>query len=435
MDFGYLYDTYGVFPFVSIALLILLLITVSSKNRTEEKAHNTEEQYKRVLEGYSMDFNDITHTPHREVTEITPSNLRQDFNAVKGLITQKDIELRGKDRIINEKETALANRNAEYEKMLQGNLESMPYLAGMMADFLTYDIEVLANKLDWGSDQRREKKVKDIRLIRKEARERIEAAKEAEYQLAYLLEIYPELQEVIETDYKELFVFNSIEEMTENYDNTRNYLSMEEYLTLTPSEKNQLALDRYVERRNKSKWQIGRDYEESVAYNMYEMSGWKAHPTGIIEKLQDMGRDIIATKGKDVHIVQCKYWSKDKTIHEKHVFQLFGTTVTYRLEHKGEDISITPVFVTNIELSPVAKRVAHYLRVKIIENYPMQEYPRIKCNIGRDEYGQQTKIYHLPMDQQYDSVIIDPKKNEFKAMTVAEAEAAGFRRSKKWIGY
>ena len=97
-------------------------------------------------------------------------------------------------------------------------------------------------------------------------------------------------------------------------------------------------------------------------------------------------------------------------------------------------MTVTPVFVTNIELSPTARAVAKYLRVRVVENYPMQEYPRIKCNIGKDEYGNPVKIYHLPMDQQYDSVIISPSKKEFKAMTVAEAEAAGFRRAYKWHG-
>ena len=64
----------------------------------------------------------------------------------------------------------------------------------------------------------------------------------------------------------------------------------------------------------------------------------------------------------------------------------------------------------------------------------MGQFPRIKCNIGRDEYGAVTKIYHLPMDQQYDNVIIEPDKGEFFAMTVLEAENAGFRRAYKWYG-
>ena len=81
----------------------------------------------------------------------------------------------------------------------------------------------------------------------------------------------------------------------------------------------------------------------------------------------------------------------------------------------------------------MAKRMANYLGIKYVEEFKMGEYPCIKCNIGHDEYGNTTKIYHLPFDQKYDSTkIIHP--GEFMAETVAEAEAAGFRRAHKWLG-
>lgn len=64
----------------------------------------------------------------------------------------------------------------------------------------------------------------------------------------------------------------------------------------------------------------------------------------------------------------------------------------------------------------------------------MHDYPRIKCNVGRDSYGFKTKIYHLPFDQQYDNVIIEPQKGECFAFTVEEAENKGFRRAYTWHG-
>jgi hypothetical protein len=39
----------------------------------------------------------------------------------------------------------------------------------------------------------------------------------------------------------------------------------------------------------------------------------------------------------------------------------------------------------------------------------------------------------LPFDQQYDVTKVNGK-DEFMAMTVAEAESAGFRRAYKWHG-
>ena len=41
------------------------------------------------------------------------------------------------------------------------------------------------------------------------------------------------------------------------------------------------------------------------------------------------------------------------------------------------------------------------------------------------------RIYHLPFDQQYDNIKIDPP-NEFVALTVEEAEHSGFRRAFRW---
>ena len=91
------------------------------------------------------------------------------------------------------------------------------------------------------------------------------------------------------------------------------------------------------------------------------------------------------------------------------------------------------VFVTNIELTPFALKAAQYLDIQVVQQHEFHEFPRIKCNIGRNEYGGPTRIYHLPMDTQYDKVKIS-KSNEFYAFTVAEAEAAGFRRTYKWHG-
>ena len=61
---------------------------------------------------------------------------------------------------------------------------------------------------------------------------------------------------------------------------------------------------------------------------------------------------------------------------------------------------------------------------------PLADYPRIKCNVGRDDQ----RIYHLPFDQQYDTTLIEPKKGEAWVSTVAEAEGLGFRRAWRWKG-
>jgi CheY-like chemotaxis protein len=52
---------------------------------------------------------------------------------------------------------------------------------------------------------------------------------------------------------------------------------------------------------------------------------------------------------------------------------------------------------------------------------------RIKCNVGRT--GE--RIYHLPFDQQYDTTVISPDREECVS-TAAEAEALPVRRAWRW---
>lgn len=252
---------------------------------------------------------------------------------------------------------------------------------------------------------------------------------DAKYQLKYLLELFPNLADVIDCDFRQLPLIE-VSELSE-YDNTRDYLSKEEYSALTVGERNQLALDRYQNSHSKTKWQIGRDYEQYVGYQ-YRKKGYTVDDFGSYMKLEDLGRDIIAKKDDIVLIIQCKYWSTKKEIHEKHITQLYGTMIEYCIENQTEQACVKGVLVTNTQLSKTAKKMATVLGIQYVENYEMGRYPCIKCNIGYGENGI-TKIYHLPFDQQYDITKIK-NDGEFYAMTVAEAEEAGFRRTFKWFG-
>ena len=166
-----------------------------------------------------------------------------------------------------------------------------------------------------------------------------------------------------------------------------------------------------------------------VGYS-FTKEGYIVEYSGIHDNLKDLGRDLICKKGNQIYIVQCKYWSSEKTIHEKHIFQLFGSTISYIIENdleKDKD-RVKALFITSTGLSDVAKKFAKMLDVEIKENEKLKEFPRIKCNINRTTNG---KIYHLPFDQQYDATqIID--EGEMYVFTVAEAENKGFRRAYRW---
>lgn len=255
-------------------------------------------------------------------------------------------------------------------------------------------------------------------------------AKEYEYQLNFYESLFPWL-----TSFKELppsDAFESVSEMeTSCDDNTmlRNWISPEEYQSLSTTERYQLALDRYLS-RPKSAWDVGIEYERYIGY-LCEKSGYSVYYSGAIKCKEDMGRDLIIKKGSQTVLIQCKRWGKEKVIHENHVFQLAGSVFEYQSTHPGEQV--IGAFVTTVDFSPVAARCASLLGIFLYPNIPFQDYPRIKCNLGRNSSGQPIKIYHLPMDQQYDKVRISDD-GEFYAVSVSEAEANGFRRAYRWRG-
>lgn len=306
------------------------------------------------------------------------------------------------------------------DKYIEQKCNSFPFLAGMMADFLTLHYEKSAQYLQRKKHPAHTEAFR-IRDLASETKKIISEKKVLEYKLAYIEKLFPSINDIFDSGFaEEGFAL----ETADDTDRTRLFLSEEEYRSLSTIARNQLALDRYVASR-KSRWQVGRDYEMYIGLCI-EKRGFSVQYTGIIQKLEDMGRDLIATKGRSCYIVQCKNWSQEKTIHEKHVFQLYGTSILYQIDHPHA--SVQPVFVTSAELSETAKKVAEVLGVTVLENIALKEFPRIKCNINRTSG---MRIYHLPFDQQYDRTVIEENHGEFYAFTVDEAESKGFRRAWK----
>lgn len=259
-----------------------------------------------------------------------------------------------------------------------------------------------------------------------ETKSYIEQYKIMLYKYEALLSLFPELKNYVDDieTIKDLNSFKNLDSFKEEYDKVIDYVSKEEYNRFSVDERNQLALNNYIKGK-KSKWQIGRDYEMYCAY-IYEKNGWHVERFGIEKRLNDMGRDIIATKDDTVHIIQCKLWSNDKLIHEKHIAQLYGSTIEYiiSIETTLFKQKIVPVFITNIELSETAQKFAKRLNVLVCK-WQMQEYPRIKCNINNGE-----KIYHLPFDQQYDRTQIKNNGESYE-FCVKDAVYKGFKRARR----
>ncbi len=247
--------------------------------------------------------------------------------------------------------------------------------------------------------------------------------------IKYYEALFPWLPDFVGEDVDELVVQATQQTKTDEdeSDPVREYLTRGEYENLSTVERNQRALDRYWSKR-KTAWQVGRDYERFIGY-LYEQKGYSVYYQGIEKGLEDLGRDLICKKDEHVEIVQCKYWKEGRTIHEKHVNQLFGTTVEYyvkNINHRpGRQLALfstlirseqlTASFVTSASLSDTARDFAEVLGVKVVDKFPFKQYPCIKCNVSHKD---KTRIYHLPMDQQYDRTTIDEERNECYVSTV-----------------
>lgn len=345
-----------------------------------------------------------------------------------------DAEIKSKERSIKLQSDSIKElQNAKIElqsfvsetkDIISEKINAHPRFAGLMADFLTLHYEKSAAFLE-NKTRPAYVEAERIRELKQETREIIKDKKVLEYKLAYIEALFPNIVDIFDSDFERDEDFDL--ETDETTDRTRRFLSHEEYSNLSPKERNQLALDRYLEGR-KSKWQIGRDYEMFIG-QQFESSGFNVTYTGIIENIEDMGRDLICKKKDVTYVVQCKNWSQEKEIHEKHIFQLYGTVVLRQIETPCE--KVVGVFVTTTELSSKARKIAEHLNIMIYTKIPLQDFPRIKCNINRTT-GE--KIYHLPFDQQYDKAQIEKTKGEFYALTVVEAENAGFRRAWRHFG-
>ncbi|MCF8495260.1 MAG: restriction endonuclease [Alphaproteobacteria bacterium] len=264
-----------------------------------------------------------------------------------------------------------------------------------------------------------------VKEVKAEKREAMKRLKYLQFQLESYKEYFPFLEEFEDEILNEDIDFNAqdVNDIVDEIDRTILFLSKEEFAKLSTKDRNQLALDRYIDKHKKN-WEIGRFYERFLGYK-YEADKWSVSYIGAVKGYEDMGRDLICTKDGKTHIVQAKCWSAQKTIHEKHIFQLFGTTLCYEMENNLPAGLVTPVFTTTSNLSDVAKVAAERLGV-IIKQVPLEKrYAMIKCNVNQDN-----KIYHLPFDQQYDRVKIQ-NRGEFYCETVEEAERKGFRRAKR----
>lgn len=196
--------------------------------------------------------------------------------------------------------------------------------------------------------------------------------------------------------------------------------------------KNQKVLDDYI-KREKTLWEKKRDYKLYIGF-LFRQKRFQVQYISSTKKRESTDKDLIAQKGKQIILIKSEYCNDAKETLTQCVNALGKAMEAYSFEHKINKKNIKGMFYSNIGFTDIASKLANSLGIILIPYQECGEFPRIKCNIGRDENGKPVKIYHLPVDQQYDRVKIE-LKGECFVETIAEAEKRGFRRAYRHIQF
>ncbi len=279
----------------------------------------------------------LANTPMIEYLDRLNSIQDEKNNLEKITLSQKKEE-----EALKKEKLALQEIIFDLEKIKNETKQNSPWLSSLFADY--FYIKDLRNAGMLLSKSSPAKKAAEI--LQNSAREK-RILKQENKMLSYQLNFYENLFPWL-LDFKEVspleaaeIVNESVSQENSEYANLRKFLSPEEYNNLSSTEKFQLALDRY-QNRNKTKWEVGIEYERYVGY-LYETKGYVVTFTGATLGLEDMGRDLIAKKDNSIIVIQCKRWAKEKTIHEKHIFQLYGSMVLLQLQNPEKSIR-TPIY-------------------------------------------------------------------------------------------
>ena len=363
-------------------------------------------------------------------------------------VANEKAELEKEREYLSELESKLDLR----EDLLGKRLAMAPEIASMVADLL--DLQLSEDELYLRTKPHPAiKAANDVAKLKNHFKLLEYELKLTKYQLEAFEAIFPWLENYKEITEEDIIALYNAQVETEEddedeideYETLKYWLSKEEYKSLSDVEKYQRALDRYLNRTNKTNWQVGIEYERYIGYQ-FEKDGMSVEYYGAKHGLEDRGIDLIITDKKKnmVVLVQCKRWREDRTVRENHIFQLYGSLVLYGILNKQKntqlsfldgstvqdsETEIKAMIYTTTTLSNYARECAEALNIAVCENDVFKNnYPCIKCNINQTS-GE--RIYHLPFDQQYDRVKIIPALGEMYVSTVAEAEANGFRRAKR----
>ena len=174
--------------------------------------------------------------------------------------------------------TKLSKEYTKKENVVKNILESrfpFNYVSSLYTDAITAVFDRAASNLQFKPNPAYTA-AETVKSLKREVRRYIEEYRIMLYKYEYLLKQFPELEKYVD-DYEAIEATCGevrIDEVKNDIRQGQRLDIKEEYNSMEADERNQLALDRYINGNSKSKWEIGRDYELYIGYRFRE-EGWE----------------------------------------------------------------------------------------------------------------------------------------------------------------
>jgi len=255
-------------------------------------------------------MNKTKNTKIEYLKESEKSQLKRHFEEIKEL----QAAVNDKTDMLREAKRNLS-RSSERESGLLALIDEknrhFPWLATAFSDY-----QELLGKLDADSLLKKKRPAPKAAERIKVASRRASIAEKQFRSLKYRIDFYekyfPWIIDVAGDSLEEFLNAreNEISKVseTQNDDPVRKMLSLQEYNALSGVERNQMAFDRWMQKK-KTNWEVGRMYERFIGFQ-YEEKGYRVEYFGAIKGLDDLGRDLIVRDTGKTMIVQCKYWAE-----------------------------------------------------------------------------------------------------------------------------
>ena len=221
----------------------------------------------------------------------------EEVSKLNKLVREHEIKEKNMEHDYAKKKNELIILEEKYNTTLQ-NSNPFRFVAEMISDWETIVYDKTCHFLRTKKHPAIKKSL-EVNKLKEKTRNIICDFKEMKYKYQFLLEAFPELKQYVDDaeSLKYLADYKDFNEFKEERDEVLDWISPEEYKMMSENDRNQLALDRY-KKAHKSEWQIGMQYEMYIGYHLRN-EGFHVVQYGIEHGLEDLGRDIIATRMED----------------------------------------------------------------------------------------------------------------------------------------